>query len=237
MRASRISALMLLVAAAACTESTALPKPASIEAATLTEQRSFAGLYAATTPVVIVRDAAGSPVPGVQVTFAVTAGGGTVLNKTFVSGPQGRATAGGWVLGESLGGNTLVASVQGIESIEFKAEGIAVPTGTFELKSVDGKPLPFINTQSFPAVETSGGAFVLSSTGTYSTFFDLRDGTDDVWRSESSGEFYPRGPSELVFYIKDVAWATGRIDGDTLTIEAGDEFDGFDIFTFVKTSS
>jgi hypothetical protein len=48
---------------------------------------------------------------GVNVTFAVTGGGGTVTGASQVTDASGKATVGEWVLGPNTGANTLTASV------------------------------------------------------------------------------------------------------------------------------
>jgi adhesin/invasin len=63
-------------------------------------------------PQVKVTDAHGNPVSGASVTFAVTGGGGTVIDGTQLSAADGTATVGGWILG-SVGVNTLAAAVTG----------------------------------------------------------------------------------------------------------------------------
>ncbi|MFO0270526.1 MAG: beta strand repeat-containing protein [Gemmatimonadota bacterium] len=69
-----------------------------------------AGQAVAIAPSVRVRDAFSNPVPGVTVTFAVTAGGGSVTGATPVTDAAGIATVGGWTLGPSGGTNTLRAT-------------------------------------------------------------------------------------------------------------------------------
>ena len=84
----------------------------------------------ATPPSVILRDQFNNPVPGVAVTFAVTAGGGTVNPTTPVTtGTPGIATATSWTLGASAGGNTLTATASGSgisgNPVTFTATGTA----------------------------------------------------------------------------------------------------------------
>jgi hypothetical protein len=65
-------------------------------------------------PTVIVTDAAGNNVPGVLVTFTVASGGGRVANTTATTGTDGRASAGTWTLGATVGANTLTATAAGV---------------------------------------------------------------------------------------------------------------------------
>ena len=78
-----------------------------------------------TAPVVVVRDGAGSPLPGLTVSFTVTAGGGSVGNATVTTNASGMASAGSWVMGPAGGVNTLRASVAGITAtpVDFRGTG------------------------------------------------------------------------------------------------------------------
>jgi hypothetical protein len=76
-------------------------------------------------PSVIVRDAQGTPVQGVGVTFAVTAGGGSVAGSPVTTNASGVATLTSWTLGPALGTNTVVASATGLPSVTFNATGTA----------------------------------------------------------------------------------------------------------------
>jgi adhesin/invasin len=67
----------------------------------------------ASPPSVIVKDANQVGVAGVTVTFAVTAGGGSVTGASTTTDAFGVASASSWVLGASAGQNTLTATVTG----------------------------------------------------------------------------------------------------------------------------
>jgi len=94
-------------------------------------------------PAVIVRDAANVPLPNVQVTFAVTAGGGSVTGGTVVTGADGVATVGSWVLGVTAGPNALTASVAtaGLSATPaaFTASG-SLPLYNIEVRFLDPQP-------------------------------------------------------------------------------------------------
>src|SRR5437660_1585506 len=66
-----------------------------------------------TPPSVQVSDSYGDHVPGVAVTFAATAGGGTVSGGATQTDGNGVATVGRWTLGPGAGENTLTATVAG----------------------------------------------------------------------------------------------------------------------------
>ncbi|HTY06289.1 MAG TPA: Ig-like domain-containing protein [Gemmatimonadales bacterium] len=65
-------------------------------------------------PSVLVTDAYGNPVPGVGVTFAVTAGGGGLTGGTPVTNASGIAAVGSWTLGTAAVTNTMTATSGGL---------------------------------------------------------------------------------------------------------------------------
>ena len=113
-------------------------EPASITAAAGQGQSATAGTAVATAPTVLVRDAGGTPLAGVEVTFTVTSGGGSITGAKPVTGVDGKASVGRWNLGPTTGANTLTA-------------GIAAP-------DVSGNPV------TFTATATAGGASADRST-------------------------------------------------------------------------
>jgi hypothetical protein len=83
--------------------------------------------------VVTVTDAAGRPVSGASVAFAVIAGNGSTNPRIAMTGTNGQATA-AWTLGTIVGDNAVTASVSGVgSSITFHATGTAGPTATLAL--------------------------------------------------------------------------------------------------------
>lgn len=71
-----------------------------------------------------VTDAVGNPKPGVLVTFAVTAGGGTLSTTSAISDLTGTASV-HWTLGSVAGNQTLAALVSGLTPLTFTAIGKA----------------------------------------------------------------------------------------------------------------
>jgi glucose/arabinose dehydrogenase len=94
-------------------------------------QTASTGAAVAVVPAVRVRDAAGAPLAGVSVSFAVTAGGGSVQNTTAVSDSTGLASAGRWTLGSAPGTHTLQASASGFAPATFSATALATGAPTF----------------------------------------------------------------------------------------------------------
>jgi acetyl esterase/lipase/protocatechuate 3,4-dioxygenase beta subunit len=83
---------------------------AQIQVAAGEGQDAAAGSAVAIAPTVVLRDAGGNPIAGAGVTFTVTGGGGTVTPGTAVTGADGRAAPAEWILGTTVGENTLRAS-------------------------------------------------------------------------------------------------------------------------------
>jgi len=78
-------------------------------------------------PAVAIADAWGNPVPGVVVSFAITAGGGTITGGSPASDAQGVAAVGAWILGPVAGRNALRATVAGLTPVDFVVTGLAGP--------------------------------------------------------------------------------------------------------------
>jgi hypothetical protein len=101
----------------------------SMVANSATSQTGTAGAVVADPPSVVVRDLAGNPVSGVAVTFAVTAGGGTIVGSPAITNAAGVATVTSWTLGGATGTNTVVASATGLPTVSFTATaGAGAPT-------------------------------------------------------------------------------------------------------------
>ncbi|HEU4699439.1 MAG TPA: hypothetical protein VFS40_09670 [Gemmatimonadales bacterium] len=77
-------------------------------------QEAEVGATVPIAPAVLVSDGADRPVEGAEVTFAVTAGRGSVSGSKQKTGADGIATVGGWTLGSAPGTNRLVATTSGV---------------------------------------------------------------------------------------------------------------------------
>jgi hypothetical protein len=138
---------------------TVVAGPASqITAASDQSQTGTAGQAVAEPPSVLVRDKFGDPVSGVPVTFAITAGTGSISPTTAVTtGTDGTATLDSWTLGS--GTNTVTATASGLSGspVTFNATAGAVGTTT---SVSDGAPNPSVAGQSVDFTATvvaSGG--------------------------------------------------------------------------------
>ncbi|HEU0014056.1 MAG TPA: Ig-like domain-containing protein [Longimicrobium sp.] len=89
-------------------------------------------------PAVTITDAGGNPVAGVEVTFSVTGGGGSVTGGTATTDASGVATVGSWTLGTEAGANTLDASATGVTTVTFTATGTAGALDHFLVEAAGG---------------------------------------------------------------------------------------------------
>ena len=112
--------------------------PTTLDPISGDDQEGLPGNVLADPFVVEVKDEKGSVFQGVPVTFAVTAGGGTLANRTTTTDSNGRATD-ILTLGGNPGTNTVRVSVKTItEHVIFNADGIRVP-GTLSIISGDNQ--------------------------------------------------------------------------------------------------
>jgi hypothetical protein len=77
-------------------------------------------------PAVRVADRYDNPVPGVEVSFTVTQGGGTVSAQSQTTGADGVASAGAWTVGEQQGENVMTATAAALAPVTFRTRAIAV---------------------------------------------------------------------------------------------------------------
>ena len=87
--------------------------PASIELVAGDDQTASVGQAVPIPPSVRVRDADGTPLPGIPVAFTVTKGDGTLVEETPVTDADGVAVVGEWRLGPAAGENEVSAEVTG----------------------------------------------------------------------------------------------------------------------------
>jgi hypothetical protein len=154
--------------------------------------------------VVKVTDASSNPVSGVSVTFAVTAGGGTVTPATVSSDSQGLASA-TLTLGSVAGANTVTASSGTLTGspITFTATGsVASSSGTgitwTKSPSVSSGPNPndwFV----IPYDPISGRTVVYATSGSgiYSTdLFFYKSDTNSWTKTGGTGSLQDRCPAD-----------------------------------------
>ena len=94
------------------------------------DQEGIAGEQLVEPLVVSVVDEDGAAIAGVDVSFAVNAGGGRLSSATATTNANGRART--WLtLGSEPGTNTVSATVEGLESVIFTATGQESPLADF----------------------------------------------------------------------------------------------------------
>jgi adhesin/invasin len=124
------------------------PVPSALAGYAGNNQTARPGTAVATSPAFIVTDPAGVPVPGVTVSFVVTAGGGSVSAPSSVTNVDGIAAV-TWILGPAPGTNTLQASIPGgIPAVTFTATAATAPPTAIAMNAGDkqavtaGSPVP-----------------------------------------------------------------------------------------------
>jgi hypothetical protein len=122
-----VSALIAVaMAGAACKDGTAPLTPSFVEAADATPSAT-AGLALTATPTFSVKDAGGKILGGINITVAVTAGGGTLASSpasTLIGSPT---PIGMWTLGRTAGLNTVTVTVGNLTPLVIGVTGVAGP--------------------------------------------------------------------------------------------------------------
>ena len=127
-------------------------------------QNGMTGEALANPFVVEVRDQNGNPIEGVTVTFAVSAGGGSLSDTSVDTDANGLAQS-TLTLGNAPGTNTVEVSVEGIsQTVVFSAEATTLPPMPTALESVSG------NNQNGLTGEALANPFVV----------EVRDQYDDL---------------------------------------------------------
>ena len=125
------------------TATTSVGVPASVTANSAVTQSATVNTAVAAPPSVVVRDANGTAVPSVGVTFAVTGGGGSITGATQTTNSSGIATVGSWTVGQTAGAiagvNTLTATVGTLPAVTFTANATAGPPASVTLVSGDNQ--------------------------------------------------------------------------------------------------
>lgn len=102
--------------------------PSAVQKQAGDNQTAIGGFAVATRPAVKVVDANGNAIGGVDVTFVVATGGGSVTGGSTQTGADGIATVASWTLGGTLGAQTLTANVNGVTTpATFTATATAGP--------------------------------------------------------------------------------------------------------------
>jgi hypothetical protein len=122
----RVALAILLAGAVTACDSTSPPVPEVVEITSPADQTATVGTAVAALPSLRVTSSTGVPVPGVAVSFAVVAGGGTITGAEQVTDARGEARLAGWTVGTTAGDNTVRATAAGIAApVTFRAGGAA----------------------------------------------------------------------------------------------------------------
>ncbi|MEO8139086.1 MAG: hypothetical protein ABI742_05540, partial [Gemmatimonadota bacterium] len=110
--------------------------PATVTANSAVTQNAVVNALVAAPPSVLVQDAGNLPLAGVSVTFAVASGGGSVTGAAQTTNASGIATITNWRVGQTVGANTVTATVTGLPAVTFTATG--TPTAILTLVKDSG---------------------------------------------------------------------------------------------------
>lgn len=131
-----LAVLAVAAAIAACAEVVSPTSVAVLTAVPPTSITAPPGTTVEPGPTVRVLGESRSPVEGVTVSFAVTAGNGSVANQSATTNVAGFASAGAWMIGTEAGVNAVTASVSGLRSVVFTAT--TAPGSVAQLVIVSG---------------------------------------------------------------------------------------------------
>ena len=216
--------LASVVILAACTAPTQPQAAASITVVEGDGQSATVGSAVPVRPSVVVRDANEIPVPGVSVSFDVTAGGGTLIDSPVTTDSQGIARLGSWLLGPVAGMNHVRATVNGSShsiSVAFSATGTpGAPSATTSLLSAepailinDGSATSLLTLQlkdSFGNDTISGGSAVVFDPPIQGSVGSMtQDGTGTYSAIYTAGT--TAGTVDITFRVGDEAVATTTI--------------------------
>jgi alpha-tubulin suppressor-like RCC1 family protein len=149
------------------------------------DQSAPVGTAVPVLPSVIVRDVNGNPVAGVEVTFAVVAGGGSITGASATTNASGIATVGSWTLGMTVGENTLTASSAGLTGspVTFTASGRLGTTSRYRVTSSNLAPAAGTSvTITAQLLDSNGNAMATS-------------GKTVIWTKNVSGGAFDVGAS------------------------------------------
>ncbi len=130
----------------------------TIAAISVQAQNATAGTAVAAPPSVKVTDGVGAAVSGVNVTFTVTAGGGSIVPAsvaTVATDASGIATLTSWTLGNTAGTNTVTAAVTGLTGspVTFNATGVAGAATQLVLTAQPATAVSGVDFSTQPVIE------------------------------------------------------------------------------------
>ena len=167
--------------------------PTTLTKAAGDDQQGPAGSPLPEALVVSLLDQGGVPMAGTEVSFAVTAGGGTLSATTATTGARGRAAT-TLTPGRAPGANRVQVTVAGLAPVTFTALGIAIPTTLTKLSGDEQAAEP--GAQLAEALEVSvrdqngaalpGAVVAFALTGEGGALSTLSDTTDAEGRAAAA---------------------------------------------------
>jgi hypothetical protein len=144
------------------------PGPASITIVSGNSQTGVAGSVLPDALTVRVADSGARPVAGVTVSWAVTAGGGTVAPASSVTDSGGTANT-RWALGTTAGANRATATVAGISGVMFEANATAAVTASVSVTSPTLTPYEGDTVQLTAVAKDAQGNVLPGKTATWTS--------------------------------------------------------------------
>lgn len=154
-------------------------------------------------------------IAGVQVGFAVTAGGGRVQFATAATGTDGLASPGSWTLG-TAGPQELRASVEGLQPVTFTASAIGIPARIEAIVGLDQQAFVGSQVAVVPEVRVTaaGGSAVPGATVSFTTGPGATiTGADSVTNEDGRAS----AGSWTLGSIPAVYWLEAMVEGDGVT--------------------
>jgi hypothetical protein len=152
-------------------------------------------------PSVTVTDASGAPRAGIQVSFKVTAGGGSVAAAVATTSNGGVASAGAWRLGVNSGYNSVAASLTSGATVTFNATARepAKVVAVYSLRTIGGQSLPLTYSGGGTSWTIVGGHYYLGDDGTYEFAYEYTPVEPPVTICSSAR--YVQTASTIAFYL------------------------------------
>ena len=165
-----ITAAVGTVQAAAVTVTGTAGAAATVGVVAGDAQTATVNTAVAVAPQVRVNDAAGNPVAGVNVTFAVASGGGTLTGATATTDVTGRAAVGSWTLGTTAGPNTLTVTAGALSPLTVTATGTPAAPASLTIVTGSGQSAVAGTAVSIPPRVRVRDAFANAVSGVAVTF-------------------------------------------------------------------
>jgi hypothetical protein len=212
--------------------------PTTVLAGSVLSQAGIVNSLVTHPPAVIVLDQNHTAMSGVEVSFVVTHGEGSVAPDRVRTDKDGIART-SWRLGETTGDNTLTANVSGIQPVVFSANSFlpgSLPElrGTqWDLVEVGGKKLPLTYSGGDSSWSITGGHYVFLDDSTYAWGYDV----NGVGGARYMGRYVIDAFGAVQFFdASGFLFSTGTIQGNLVTVTYADIID-FEVEIYVLPSN